>query len=288
MNKRTFWGFTVPSVAVMLSLMVVPLVATIWLGFQRLTLRDLQNPEFIGLQNYRDLLTDPEFWSAARWTILLVMIVVPIQMLLGLSVALLLDRVTRGRSFYMAALLTPFIVTPVVGSLVYKDLFDRGGLLSWLYEVVFDSPFEVTAGNVRWLIVIQLVWAVTPFAMITFFAGLQTLPGERVEAAQIDGAGFWRQLWHVTLPHLRTLILFVALISIMDMYRVYDQVFVWTGNRFTDAHTLAVYNVRTATAFDIGRVGKGNAMSILTVIGIFVVLIPFLYRSYKDQIEERN
>ena len=161
---------------------------------------------------------------------------------------------------------------------MYKDLFDRGD------EVLF----EVTAGNVRWLIVIQLVWAVTPFAMITFFAGLQTLPGERVEAAQIDGAGFWRQLWHVTLPHLRTLILFVALISIMDMYRVYDQVFVWTGNRFTDAHTLAVYNVRTATAFDIGRVGKGNAMSILTVIGIFVVLIPFLYRSYKDQIEERN
>ena len=64
-----------PSVAVMLTLMVVPLVATIWLGFQRLTLRDLQNPEFIGLQNYRDLLSDPEFWTAARWTILLVIIV---------------------------------------------------------------------------------------------------------------------------------------------------------------------------------------------------------------------
>ena len=115
-----------------------------------------------------------------------------------------------------------------------------------------------------------------------------TLPEDRVEAASIDGAGFWRQLWHVTLPHLRTLILFVTLISIMDMYRVYDQVFVWTGNRFTDAHTLAVYNVRTATAFDIGRLGKGNAMSVLTVIGIFVVLIPFLYRSYKDQIAERT
>ena len=89
MNKRTFWGFTVPSVAVMLSLMVVPLVATIWLGFQRLTLRDLQNPEFIGLQNYRDLLTDPEFWSAARWTILLVMIVVPIQMPLTTMLAVM-------------------------------------------------------------------------------------------------------------------------------------------------------------------------------------------------------
>jgi len=287
MNRKTFWGFTVPSVAVMLSLMVVPLGATIWLGFQRLTLRDLQNPQFIGFDNYRDILSDAEFWASFWWTILLVAIVVPLQMTLGLSFALLLDRVKRGRSFYMAALLMPMIVTPVVGSLVYKDLFDRGGLLSWLWEVVTDDPFQVTSSNVRWLIIVQLVWAVTPFAMITFFAGLQVLPEDRVEAAAIDGAGFWRQLWHVTLPHLRVLVIFVALISIMDMYRVYDQVFVWTGNRFTDAHTLAVYNVRTATAFDIGRLGKGNAMSVLTVIGIFVVLIPFLYRSYKDQIAER-
>jgi len=287
-NQKTFRFFVLPSVVVMLVLMVMPFATTIWLGFQRLTLRDLQNPRFIGLENYRDLLSDPEFWRAARWTVLLVAIVVPIQMVLGLAIALLLDKVTRGRSIYMAALLTPFIVTPVVGSLVYKDLFDRGGLITWLWEVVTDDPFQITAGNVRWLIVIQLVWAVMPFAMITFFAGLQTLPEERVEAAAIDGANFWRQLWHVTLPHLRTLVLFVGLISIMDMYRVYDQIYVWAGNRFTEAHNLTVYSVRTATAFDIGRLGKGNAMSVLTVIGIFVVLIPFLYRSYKDQIEERT
>ena len=288
MERKTFWFFTVPSVAVMALLMVVPLATTVWLGFHRLLLRDLKNPTWIGLQNYTDLLTDPEFWTAFRWTMLFVAIVVPIQMVLGLAVALMLDRVVRGRSFYMAALLTPFIVTPVVGSLVYKDLFDRGGLIAWLWQVVFDDPFQITSGNVRYLIVIQAVWAVMPFAMITFFAGLQTLPGERLEAAAIDGAGFWRNLWHVILPHLRTLVLFVGLISVMDMYRIYDQVFVWTGNRFTDAHTLQVYNVRIATAFDIGRLGKGNAMAVLTVIGILVVLIPFLYRSYKDQISERT
>ncbi|WP_419838894.1 carbohydrate ABC transporter permease [Candidatus Poriferisodalis sp.] len=288
MERRTFWFFTVPSVAVMVLLMVVPLATTVWLGFHRLLLRDLKNPTWIGLQNYTDILTDPEFWAAFRWTMLFVVLVVPIQMVLGLAVALMLDRVVRGRSFYMAALLTPFIVTPVVGSLVYKDLFDRGGLIAWLWQVIFDDPFQITSGNVRYLIVIQAVWAVMPFAMITFFAGMQTLPSERLEAAAIDGAGFWRNLWHVVLPHLRTLVLFVGLISVMDMYRIYDQVFVWTGNRFTDAHTLQVYNVRIATAFDIGRVGKGNAMAVLTVIGILVVLVPFLYRSYKDQISERT
>ncbi|MEM9565268.1 MAG: sugar ABC transporter permease [Actinomycetota bacterium] len=288
MRPKTFWYFTIPSVAVMTLLMVVPLATTIWLGFNRLLLRDLQNPEWIGLENYRDILTDAEFWTAFRWTMLFVIIVVPLQMVSGMAVALLLDRVRRIRSFYMAALLMPFIVTPVVGSLVYKDLFDRGGLIAWLWEVVTGDPFQITSGNVRYLIVIQAIWAVMPFAMITFFAGLQTLPQDRVEAASIDGAGFWRQLWHVTLPHLRTLVLFVGLISIMDMYRIYDQVFVWTGNRFTDAHTLQVYNVRIATAFDIGRVGKGNALAVLTVIGILVVLVPFLYQSYRDQIAERT
>lgn len=288
MNRRTFWSFTLPSVVIMLTLMVFPLVTTIWLGFQRLLLRDLKNPSWVGFDNYREVLSDSEFWSAFWFTMQFVAVVVPVTMVFGLAVALLLDRVKRGRGFYMAALLLPFIVTPVVGSLVYKDLFERGGLLAYLFETITGDPFAVSNGNVKWLIIVQSIWHVMPFAMITFFAGLQTLPGERVEAAAIDGAGFWRNLWHVTLPHLRRLILFVGMISVMDAYRAYDTVFVWTGNRFTDAETLQVYNVRVATAFDIGRLGKGNAIAVLNVIGIFVVLIPFLYRSYKDQVAERT
>jgi len=287
-NRRTFWWFTIPSVIVMLALMVFPLITTVWLGFQKLLLRDLNNPEWVGWDNYRDVLSDPEFWAAVQFTLVFVVVTVPASMIFGLAVALLLDRIGRGRAIYMAALLLPFIVTPVVGTLIYEDLFERGGLVSWLWEVFTDDAFAVSASNVKVLIVVQYIWYVMPFAMITFFAGLQTLPEERVEAAALDGAGFWRNLWHVTLPHLRLLVVFVGLISVMDAYRVYDSVFVWTGNRFTEAHTLAVYNVRIATAFDIGRLGKGNAIAVLTVIGIFVVLIPFLWRSYRDQIAERT
>lgn len=272
----------------MLILMVFPLVTTIWLSMNQLLLRDIRSPEWVGLANYREVLSDPEFWAAVRFTLQFVVIVVPIQMILGLAIALLLDRVKRGRGVYLAAILLPFIVTPVVGTLIYKDLFERGGLIAWLWEVFTDEAFVVTSQNVRWLIILQAVWYVMPFAMITFFAGLQTLPEDRVEAASIDGAGYWRKFWHVTLPHLRVLILFVALISIMDAYRVYDSVFVFAGDRFTDAHTLQVYNVRVALDPQIGRVGKGNAIGILNVIGIFVVLIPFLWTSYKDQVAERT
>ncbi len=287
MTKRTYWWFTMPSVILMVVLMVFPLVTTLWLSTQKLLLRDLRNPSWVGFGNYTEVLGDPDFWQAVRYTLLFVIITVPIQMAFGLAVALLLDRVGRGRSFYMAALLLPFIVTPVVGSLVYKDLFERGGLLSWLIESATGSPFTVSAGNVTWLIMIQSIWHVMPFAMITFFAGLQSLPEERLEAASLDGASAWAKLRHIKVPHLRSLITFVGLISVMDAYRVYDTVYVWAGDRFTNAQTLTVYNVEVASSFDIGRLGKGNAIAVLTVIGIFVVLIPFLYRTYKEQMEER-
>ncbi|MEL7156915.1 MAG: ABC transporter permease subunit, partial [Actinomycetota bacterium] len=172
-------------------------------------------------------------------------------------------------------------------TLLVRDLFDRGGLISWLWDVVSGDPFVMTAGNVRWVLILHGIWAITPFAVITFFAGMQTLPEERVEAAEIDGAGFWAKQRFVVIPHLRSLIVFVLLISIMDAYRVFDSAFVFGQSVGQSAHTLQVYNFEVALSSQIGRVGKGNAIAVLTVIGIFVVLIPFLQKSYKDQIAER-
>jgi len=269
-------------------LMVFPLLTAIYLSLHRVTLRDLETLTWVGLGNYQEILTDPEFWSAFRWTVIFVAIVVPVMMIVGLTMALLLDKVVgRVRRVYVAALLLPFVVTPVVGALMYRDLFDRGGLLAWAWRSVTGEALVVTASNVKWLIVIHAVWATSAFAMVVFFAGLQTLPQERLEAAAIDGAGFWGRIWNIILPHLGSLVIFVALITIMDMYRVFDSVFVFAGQRFPNSLTLEVYTFNQALSNEIGRVGKGNALAVLTVIGIMVVLIPFLIRSYKQQIEDR-
>lgn len=287
MQRRAFWLFTGPSVVLMLALMVFPVVFAVQLSLHRVLLRDLRTWTFIGLDNYREVLADPAFWSALRFTIQYVATTVPIQMLLGLSIALLLDRIRRGRSIYLAALLMPFIVTPVVGTLLYRDLFTRGGLLAFLFELVTGETFVVTASNARLLIMIHAVWFTTPFAMIVYLAGLQTLPQERLEAAAIDGATFFQSLRNVVLPHLRSLTVFIGLISVMDAYRTFDNVFVFAGSRFSEAHTLQVYNFYVALSSDIGRVGKGHAIAILNVIGIFIVLIPFLVRTWREQLAER-
>jgi len=285
-RRRTFAAFTWPSVAIMSVLMIFPLVTTIFLSFNRIFLRDLSSREWIGFGNYTDILQDPDFWAAFRLTLLFVAIVVPAHIILGLGLANLLDRVKRGRGFYLAALLLPFIVTPVVSTLLVRDLFDRGGLMSWLWEVVTDAPFVITADNVKWVLILHGIWSITPFAVVTFFAGMQTLPEERVEAADMDGAGCWAKQRSVVIPHLRSLILFVLLITIMDAYRVFDSSFVFGQSTGESAWTLSVYNFQTALG-NIGRVGKGNAIAVLMVIGIFVVLIPFLRKSYQEQIAER-
>ncbi len=288
MQRRAFWLFTGPSVLVMLVLMVFPLVFAVQLSLHRVLLSDLRTWRWVGLDNYRETLADPAFWSAFRFTVQYVAVTVPLQMLLGLSIALLLDRVGRGRAVYLAAFLLPFIVTPVVGTLLYRDLFSRGGLIAWLFEVVTGEAFVVTSSNVRPLILMHAVWFATPFSMIVYLAGLQTIPQERLEAAAIDGASFGQSLRNVVLPHLRSLTVFIALISVMDAYRTFDNVFVFAGSRFRDAHTLQVYNFYVALSSDIGRVGKGHAIAILNVIGIFIVLIPFLVRTWREQLSERS
>ena len=285
MKRPTFAFFVGPSVFVMIALMTLPLLASVVLGLHYITFRNLDAPVWIGLENYQKVLSDPEFWDSLEFTLIFIAITVPARIALGLIFALLLDQVMRFRGVFIAAALVPFVLTPVVGTLIFRDMFDRGGLYWYWMQQVFDYRLFMNRTTVPLLIIFHSVWTATPFAMIVLFAGLQTLPQETLEAARVDGASWLRQLWHVAIPHLRSLFVFIALISIMDSYRVFDSVFVLTQqNPIFDAETIMYYNFQVALTF--GRLGKANAVSVLTVIGIFIVLIPFLVMTYREQLEE--
>ncbi len=286
MKRNTFLAFISPSVTMILLLMVLPLVTAIWLGFNFITFRTLNTPQWIGLQNYAEVLSDPDFWAAMRFTLLYIAITVPAQILIGFLVASLLDKVNRFRGIYIAASLLPFIVTPIVGTLMFRNMFDRSGLYTFLLRQIFDYRFTMTGDTVRALIMLHGIWYSTPFAMITLFAGLQSLPQETLEAATVDGANSLQKTWYIVIPHLRSLLVFISLIAIMDGYRTFDSIFVLTKqNPLFKADTLMYYNFKVALGF--GQLGKANAMAVLTVIGIFIVLIPFLITTYRQQTEER-
>ena len=206
--------------------------------------------------------------------------------MIGFAMALLLDQVSPSvRGVYLALYLLPFIIVPIVGTIMFKQLFEPSGLLNWLYQTLFDSKFRYNEGSVKTLIILFGIWYVTPFTLVVYLAGLQTLPSELVEAASIDGASWGQKIRHIVVPHVSSLTLFILPFSIMDAYRVFDSVFVLSElNPIFKADTLMTYTFQTAIS--LRRLGKANAMAVLTVIGIMVVLIPFMIQSYKEQIRD--
>ncbi len=285
MKRSTFFAFIGPSVLVMTALMIVPLISSLFLSFHYITFRSLDEPVWVGFRNYVEVMQDAEFWDSLIFTLIFIAVTVPARIFLGLVLALLLDQIVRFRGVFIAGALLPFVLTPVVGTLIFRDMFDRGGLYWWGIQQLFDYRMFFDTATVRSLLIFHTIWVATPFAMIVLFAGLQTVPQEALEAARVDGANWLRQLWHIVLPHLRSLFIFIGLISVMDSYRVFDSVFVLVqGNSNVDAETIMYYNFQVALSF--GRLGKANAISVLTVIGIFIVLVPFLLLTYREQLRD--
>ena len=287
MKRSTFLSFASPSILIMTLLMVIPLGMAIWLGMHYMTYGNVLDPKWVGLRNYADVLGDARFWQSFQFTALYIAIVVPAWIVIGFIVALLLDQV-RGfaRGFYLSVFLLPFIIVPIVGTIMFRQLFEPSGILRWLYQELLNERFRYTEQTVKALVLIHGIWYVTPFTLVVYFAGLQTLPQDLLEAAGIDGASRWQKIRHIIIPHVRSLTLFILLFSIMDSYRVFDSVYVLTElNPLYKANTIMTYTFQTATQLE--RLGKANAMAVLTVIGIMIVLIPNLYLSYKEQIAER-
>lgn len=287
MKRDTFYAFASPSVIIMLLLMVVPLAIALWLGFHYMTFRNIAAPEWVGLRNYTDVLADARFWRSFNFTALYTAIVVPSWVVIGFIIALFLDQVSGFvRGVYMSIFLLPFITVPIIATIMFKQLWEPSGLLTWVYQQLAGTRFRINETSVKTLIVFFGIWYVTPFTIVVYFAGLQTLPQEMIEAASIDGAGRLQKIRHIVIPYVSSLTVFILLFSIMDSYRVFDSVYVLSGlNPQFKADTVMTYTF--STAVQVQRLGKANAMAILTVIGIMVVLIPFLRLMYKEQIAER-
>ncbi|MCC5516884.1 sugar ABC transporter permease [Vibrio splendidus] len=280
MNLRNFLGFSGPSIASMILLMAAPLVMTLYLSLNRFNFKG--ELRYVGFENYFDILQDDAFWSAFEFTLIYTVCVVLSVLVLGFIVALALNKLSQKiRGFFMAATLLPFVVTPVVGTLIFSWLFQDFGYITYLLNLVgiqvywFSDVFES-----RSLIILYGIWQVTPFAAIVFFAGLQAIPQDTLESSVLDGAHQWDQIKHVVIPALQPLILFISMICIMDAYRLFDSVAVMTGG-LNATETLMYYNYRVGIVQD--AVAKGSAVSVLTMLGIFVLLIPFLYLTYKEQ-----
>lgn len=285
MKTRTFLGFAAPSIAVMVGLMAVPLATTVWLSLHTVTFRG--DWRFSGLLQYEATLEDPDFWRSVGFTLLFLAVTVPAKILLGFAAALALDKVTKGwRGVFIALALIPFSVAPVVGTLAFSWLFRDFGVVSyWIGELTGQRIFWFgSEAATRTLVILHDVWQGAPFATIVLFAGLQTVPKDQLEAAIVDGASVWYRLGYIVVPHLRSLFVFLALIMLMDGYRLFDSIAVMTRG-LNGTETVMYYNYRVAIVEN--SIARGAAVSVLTVVGILFLLVPFLWMTWKEQREAR-
>ncbi len=222
-----------------------------------------------------------EFLGALRFTLLYTLVTTPFVLVGGLAMALAMNRVTqRLKGLFIAASLLPFIITPVVGALAIKWLFRDDGLVPHLLQKAGIQVFWMAeAWSAQLLIILYGIWHVVPFAFIVFYAGLQGVPQDSLEAARLDGASRWQQLRYVTLPHLAPLVVFVALIHLMDAYRVFEPVLVLTRGAFTTSVQYLTYSV----LLEENNAFKASAAAVLTLVGIGVLLIPLLRRTWREQ-----
>ena len=224
---------------------------------------------------------DNEFYAALRFTLLYVVATTPFVLIGGFVLALAMNHVTqRLKGFFIAASLLPFILTPVVGALAIKWLFRDDGLVPHLLGGVGIQVYWMAqAWSAQLLIVLYGIWHVLPFAFIVFYAGLQGVPQDALEAATIDGASNWQKLRYVTLPHLMPLVVFVTLIHLMDAYRVFEPVVVLTQGAFTTSVQYLTYHV----LIQEDNPYKASAAAVLTIVGIAVLLIPLLRKTWREQ-----
>lgn len=251
-----------------------PLVTSFALSFTDYNPLSAGGPHFVGLANYHEALTTPTFWRALRTTALFVVGTIPFTTVLSLALALLVHSRLPARGLFRAGFFVPSILSMVVISLVFKNLYaPYGGLNALLSVLHLPTPDWLLDTRTALPAVMAMdVWASIGYYMVLFLAGLQTIPRDLYEAASLDGGSRWDALWHITLPMLRPVALFVVVINTIRSFQVFIEIFVMTRGGPLDTTMTAVYYLYDR-AFYAFRLGYASAVAYLLFAVILCVAL---------------
>ena len=289
-SRRLALQLLLPSFLFVLLFTLYPIVESFRLSFYRLILTlPWLGQKFVGWENYGDLLTDPVAIGSLVTTLIFVGITVPLEILLGLGVALILNESFRGRGLLRAVVLVPWAIPTVVSAQMWRFIFnDRYGFFNFLFFGTETQSYlaPLAEPDLAMLAIMTAeIWKTTSFASLILLAGLQSIPDELYEAASIDGATAWQKFRHITLPMLKPALLLAFLFRTIDALRVFDLVYVMTQGGPADAtNVLQFYGYKKT--FAEGMIGYGSAISV-TVFCLSLVLSLLYIRGFKARILER-
>jgi len=273
MKRESGNGFVIPALALLSVVTLYPIAYVFYLSLQR-KLLIFNISRFIGLENYVFLLRDERFWNALRNTVYFTAVSVTLELVLGLCIAMLLNRHFRGKGMVRALVLLPWAIPTVVSAKMWEWMYNTDfGVLNYLLGIKINwlgSPFWALNAAI-----FMDVWKTTPFVAILLIAGLQVIPEDLYRAARVDGAGSWHVFRKITLPLLKPAVLVVLLFRTLDAFRVFDAVYVLTGGGPANTtETLSIYAYKIL--FQTLQFGYGSTLSVIVFLCTGMISIFYI------------
>lgn len=274
--------FLLPSLIGLLLFTVLPVLAALWLSFVDWNL--IRAPRFVGIANYVELMRDPVFRQAFRNTLYFLVTIVPLQLIFGLLIATALNQGIRGIKWYRLIYFMPVVTNIVAAALVFQWMFNRDfGLISaWIWRFADWTGLPITPPD--WLnstfwarpaVVILTVWKNVGFTIVIYLAGLQAVPQDLYDAANVDGANAWQRFRNITLPLVSPTTFFLLVIQLIGAFQLFSEPYVLSrGQGGPAGSTLTMVFYIYQNAFSFGRMGK--AAAIAWVLFIFIFLCTYI------------
>jgi multiple sugar transport system permease protein len=270
-ERRLAWMLCAPAAIIMIAVTAYPVIYAAYLSLKRYDLRFPKQAKFIGFANYSAVLSSKYWWNALIVTVVITVVSVLIELVLGMSLAVVMHRTIFGRGTVRTAILVPYGIVTVVAAFSWQYAWTPGtGYLSSLFHHAAPLTHQTQALAV---IILAEVWKTTPFMALLLMAGLALVPEDLQKAAKMDGATAWQRFTKVTLPLMKPAILVALLFRTLDAFRIFDNIFILTsGNNGTGSVSILTYdNLFTGLNF-----GLGSALSVLILICVAIIAILFI------------
>jgi multiple sugar transport system permease protein len=272
-ERRTAYYMVLPSVLIIVLIAFFPILYGIALSLTDSTISGFGS--FIGLENYTEMFQNPDFLEGFYNTVIFTVVSVTMEFLIGLGIALAINRAFRGRGLVRAAVLVPWAFPTVISAVMWRLMFQsQVGIIQYVADTlsIFSDPILSNRSLLLIASILVDVWKTTPFVALLLLAGLQVIPGEVYEAARVDGANVMQRFFRITLPLLKGAILVAVLFRTLDSYRVYDLFWVMSNQELESLSTFVYEGVRISQL----QFGQGNAASVFIFVTAFLIAMFFI------------
>ena len=274
-GRRIGYVYVLPFFLVFAAFSIYPWLDTAWVSLHDVRLSTYDQQTWVGLDNYRDIFTNPFFWNAFRNTVTIGVISTVPQLCMALGIAHLLNYRLRGRTFFRVAILIPYATSLAAATVIFLELFDtKLGLVNWFLHVVHLPAVDWQGSKWPAQIAVSTIvtWRWTGYNALIYLAGMQSIDSTLYEAAAVDGAGRWRQFLHVTLPGLRPTILFTIVVSTIGATQLFGEPLLYHNGK-ADGGTEGQYQTLGVLMYQQGWVNDRLGLASATAWTMFVIIV---------------